>query len=178
MPQTLFSPVKDDLLPVFETIEDGGALRYVKADRSLSPDYDSFNRGAEIPNLGKATSESAISSETFLVADPQTEINVRVVEQVDGIRSFHIDQLANPDTVTFSSGGIWKPSILLYGRVATASDTPQSKRFMRRFQAAIKRHFTKIGACYVGPKAFEEFRAGKRLALAEQSPRESDLTMS
>ena len=109
MPQTLFFAVKDDLLPVFETIEDGGALRYVKAERSLIPDYDSFSRGAEIPNLGKATSESAISSETFLVADPQTEINVRVVEQDDGIRSFHIDQLANPDTVTFSSGGIWKP---------------------------------------------------------------------
>ncbi len=176
MPQTMFFATKDDLVPMLKQVEEKGPLKYVKFGRSLSHEVESFSRASDIPNLGIATCESAIGSDTFLVCYPESQIKVGVVNQSDGIRSFHTDQLINPDTITFSSGGMWKPDILLYGRVASASNSPISKSLMRRFQSSIKKHFVKIGACYVGPNALEALKDGKRLTIAEQSPREFDLT--
>ena len=86
-----------------------------------------------------------------------------------------MDQLANPDTVTLTPGGVWTQDIVLYGRVATASDSKASQELMRRFACAIKKQFTKIRAFYVGPKARELLDKGKRLTIAAQSPRDFDL---
>jgi hypothetical protein len=149
----------------------------VRFGRSLSRECEQYGRGADIPNLGKATFASAIGSDTFLVCAPDVTIKVRAVDQSDGVRSFHTDQLVNPHTITFSSGGSWTEDILLYGRVASASNSPASKRLLNRFRYAIKKHFATIGACYVGPGALQLLKEGKRLTIAEQSPREFDLTL-
>jgi hypothetical protein len=149
----------------------------VKSGRSLSPVSEQYERGADIPNLGKATCESAIGSDTFLVCAPGVSIRVEAVDQSDGVRSFHTNQLMNPDTVTFSSGGIWTADILPYGRIASCSNSPAWKRLMNRFRSAIKKYFVKIGAYYVGPRALELLKDGKRLTIAEQSPREFDLAI-
>jgi hypothetical protein len=177
MPQTQFFALRPDLLSVLEAVESRGPLKYVKSGRSLSPVSEQYDRGADIPDLGKAPCESAIGSDTFLVCEPGVSVRVEAVEQSDGVRSFHTNQLINPDTVTFSSGGIWTAGILLYGRVASCSNSPASKRLMNRFRSAIKKHFVRIGAYYVGPGALELLKDGKRLTIAEQSPREFDLTL-
>ncbi|SRR5216683_1862579 len=177
MPQTLFFATKDDLVPMLESAESKGSVKYVKFGRSLSLDCEFFTRGADIPGLGIATFASAHGSDTFLVCLLETQIEARAVNESDGVRSYHTDQLVNPDTITFTSGGIWKPDILLYGRVASASNSPISKFLMRRFQSSIRKHFVKIRSYYVGPGALEALREGKRLTIAEQSPREFDLTL-
>jgi hypothetical protein len=86
-----------------------------------------------------------------------------------------VDQLRNPDSVTFTPAGIWDDDVILHGRVATASDSEASQALMRRFHVAIKKGFAKVKAFYVGPQAMELLKAGKRLTIAAQSPREFDL---
>jgi len=177
MSQTHFYALKDDLIPMFETVESKGALKYVLAGRSLSSKIQSFVGGAELPNLGEANCESSIGCVRYLVCDPKLQIEVRVVNQSDGVRSFHIDQLFNPDTITFWPGGKWTEDILLYGCVGTASDSESSKRLMNRFRYGLKKHFSNIRGAYVGSAALEELKAGRRLTLAAQTPREFDLVL-
>lgn len=175
MKQLQFYAADGDLLPVLQAVESVGPLKYVRFGNFTAQNVEAFSAGSDLPNLGKATSESAISSESFLVCEPEVRIDVRRLPGADGIERFCVDQLANPDTVTLTPGGIWTQDILLYGRVATASESKASQALMRRFAGAIKKQFTKIKAVYVGRKALEMLNAGKRLTLAAQSPAEFDL---
>lgn len=170
-----FFALRGDILPVLEMVESKGPLlKYVLLHQiSQNGSYQSFAQGAEIPNLGRATSESAINSETFLVCERDALVKL---EHTKSTGRFYIDQLSNPDTVTFSAGGIWKDKIVLYGRVATISDSGPSQALMRRYHSAIKKHFSRIKAFYVGPEALTLLRGGARLTIAEQSAREFDLT--
>jgi hypothetical protein len=110
-----------------------------------------------------------------LVCDRATNVNVRAFKGNGGIDRFCVDQLLNPNTVTFTPAGVWNEDILLDGRVATVSQTPASQELMKRFQKAITKYFTKIRAFYVGPEAHAMLKAGKRLAIGADSPREFDL---
>ena len=91
---------------------------------------------------------------------------------------YSFDQLENPDTITFSAGGLWK-DMLLYGRFATctASFSPISKKLLQRYTYHVRKHFKYIGAYYVGQEAEEMLRQGKRLTLAEQTPKNFDLQL-
>jgi len=176
VPQTLFFALREDLLAVFDAVESQGPLQYVPFGGFASPSVPRYSCGEEIPTLGRATCESAIASDTFLVTESGIAIDIRHGKSNDTDRYF-VDQLFNPDTITFSSGGMWK-EILLYGRVASASDSVLSRRLLRRFQSAIKKRFVRIGAYYVGPSAVHMLKLGKRLTIAEQSPPEFDLKLS
>ena len=177
---THFFALKEDLLPVLEIIERDYPLKYVRMGNFLKEEFadESFLRGADIPHLGRATAESASSSQAFLVTERDLPINVRFLKTATGIERCLIDQLINPDTVTFLPGGLWKQDVLLYGRVATVSDTLIAKELMKRFQGPIRKQFTKIGMFWVGSRALELLRAGMRLTGAEQSPREYDLRLA
>jgi len=107
MSHILFFALKEDLLPVLEAVESKGALKYVRTGIYLRPEYEPFHRGADIPNLGRATSESGISSASFLVCDPEVPVNFQSVALYSGGTNYHIDQLVNPDTITFTPGGLW-----------------------------------------------------------------------
>ena len=70
--------------------------------------------------------------------------------------------------------------IVLYGRFATVSAcfSEPAKRLMARFRYRVQKMFVRLGAYHVGPKALDLLKAGKRLTIAEQSPREFDLILS
>jgi hypothetical protein len=108
------------------------------------------------------------------------EIRVSAVDQSDGIRSFHIDQLYNQDTMTFSPGGLWRSNILLYGRFHAiySSSFKAAKQLVGKFNYQFRKHFTKIGVYYVGPAAQVLLKNGARLTIAEQSPRDFDLRLT
>ena len=175
MKQLHFFALKDDLLPVLESVERGGALTYVQMGQSQTPDYESFAHGAEIPNLGKARTDSASSGESFLVTGRNVSVNVRPIRGAD-VERYAIDQLVNPDTITFTPGGIWGEDVVLSGRATTVSDSAPAQELMKRFNSAFKKHFRKVKAYSVGPRAFALLTAGKRLTASAQSPREFDLT--
>ncbi|MGO8747256.1 MAG: hypothetical protein ACLQNE_14820 [Thermoguttaceae bacterium] len=178
MKHILFFALKEDLLALLELVESKGSLKYVLTGNFLADEIKDgptvFATGAAIPNLGKATAESAIACESFLVCEQETPINLDAVHGRTSKRVC-VDQLANPDTVTFTPGGVWNEDVVLHGRTATASESQISQVLMKRFQAAIKKAFTKVKAFYVGPKALTLLESGKRLTISAQSPREFDL---
>jgi hypothetical protein len=175
MRQVLFFATRDDLLPVLDLLERKSAIKYVRVGNFPSANLDTYLAGADIPNLGRAGAESSGGCDTFLVCARDLAVQVRPIELTSGGRLFAIDQLENPDTVALTAGGIWKPDVLLNGRVATGSDTAAAQSLMRLFQSAIKKTFVKIKAFHVGPEAVLMLDSGKRLAGAEQSPRTLDL---
>jgi hypothetical protein len=174
MAQTAFFATKDDLLPVLSFAERAGALKYGRTGVYPSPHFESFSRGADIPDLGRASAPSAVGCASFLVCATDSTVKIRH-RRSDGIDRYFVDQLFNTDTVTFSPGGAWNQDIYLYGRVATASTTETSKQLMKRFRAGIRKYFVTIGAYYVGPEARRLLTEGKRLTIAQQSPPQFDL---
>ena len=175
MKQLQFYAVDGDLLPVLQAAEGRGPLKYILTGNFTTPDLRTFLQGSQLPNLGKATCDFAMGSDSFLVCQPELPIVVRRLPGADGIERFCVDQLANPDTVTLTPGGAWDEEIVLYGCVGTASESKASQELMRRFAVVIRKQFTKIKAVYVGPEARKLLDTGKRLTLAAQTPRDFDL---
>lgn len=181
MKQIYFFGLKEDLLPMLALVESKGALKYVRTGNFLGDQVNdsvvTFGAGAELPNLGKATADQWTGCDSFLVSDPTTPINLRALQAIGGDRVC-LDQLENPDSIVFNPGGVWSDDVVLNGCIGTASESQVSQTLMKRFQAAIKKSFTKVKAFYVGPNALKLLESGIRLAGAVQSPRELDLSLT
>lgn len=175
MKQILFYATREDLLPILESVEASRLLKYARTGRYLWTKPQVFLNGASIPELGTANNDSSIGCESFLVLDHLADIKVRQVKQTDGTTSYHVDQLVNPDSVVITAGGIRKPDVYLHGRIATASDSPQSQDLMKIFAPAFRKQFKKIKAFWVGSYALHQLEGGARLTLAVSSPSELDL---
>jgi hypothetical protein len=129
----------------------------------------------DIPDLGRATADSAISSREFLMVKKNCTVNMESVATVHGKR-YVIDQLLNPNSVTFAPGGLWGSDVLLNGRFATVHNDEGSQALMKQFAKILRKSFRKLKAYWVGPEAERLLEAGKRLTIAAQTPREFDLT--
>lgn len=174
-----FYATKEDLIALLQFVESKGALRYTLTGNYLKSETEGgievFNTGTAIPDLGKASADSSVACDTFLVCKQETPIHLRTAGS-DGER-ICVDQLANPDSVTFTPGGVRSDDVVLEGRIATASDSAASVSLMKQFRAATRQLFTKVRSRYVGPQALTLLRGGGRLTGAVQSPTECDLTL-
>lgn len=177
MKQIQFFALKEDLLPVLEAVERDGPLKYVRTGNCLSSDFEAFQRGADIPHLGKADSETGSTCESFLVTGRVVPVTVRPIKGVGSVKRYCMDQLINSDTVELTPAGLWGEDIVLNGRVATVSESLISQELMKIFNSAFRNHFSKVKAFFVGHKALVLLGAGKRLAISVQSPRDFDLTI-
>jgi hypothetical protein len=172
-----FFALKEDLVPMLKLVESKGPLQYVLTGNFPKREFKQivFDTGLKIPNLGKATADQWIGCDAFLVCEREATINLRTLHGYDGHERICIDQLANPDSVTFTPGGMWNEDVVLNGCVGTASESQTSKALIKRFKGAIKKSFSKVRAFYLGPKALQLLESGKRFTGAVQSPREFDL---
>lgn len=177
MKQIHFFATRDDLGLVLDEIERVGRVSYVVRGQSTTEQFVRYSSWTELSNLGAATSESAISSKSYLLTANDTPLRPRRIELNGGGATYSIDQLASADSVLLTPGGTWGPNALLQGDVGTASDTAVSKELMSRFRAAFKSRFSKIQGCWVGPQATQLLQNGVRLTAAVQSPREFDLAL-
>jgi hypothetical protein len=177
MKQILFFALRNDMVSVLNRFDAMGAVKYIASGVISSPSCSSFDRGASIPDLGKASNASAINCQSFLIGTSDTEIRLRPLADDDCRMRFAVDQLENPDTITFSPGGLWKDGILLHGRASTVSQSKMSQELMKRFQKALKVDFQKVKAYYVGLEALELLKNGQRLTSSAQSPRDLDLAI-
>ena len=65
---------KEDLLPVLEALESDGSVKYVRTGGQLpEPSLIAFDHAKDIPNLGKATSETGNFCDTFLVCKSEQQ---------------------------------------------------------------------------------------------------------
>lgn len=170
-----FFAVREDILLVLEAVECDGPLQYVRTGNQLSPDFETFLHGADIPNLGVANRETGSVCNAFLVTKTTVPIAVQSMKGAGGVQRYLMDQLLNPDTVTLTPAGMWGKDIILQGVVGTASDSAASQELMKKFNSAFKKSFTKVQGRFVGLQALALFNAGKRLTIAAQSPPEFDL---
>ncbi len=178
MKHILIFALRQDLLRLLEMVESNGSLKYMRMGNFAQNEVDlsvgAFESGSAIPSLGKASADSSAACESYLVCESITPINLRELQGSDGPR-ICIDQLANMDSVEFKPGGQWNDDVVIHGRIATASETHISQDLMKRFQAAVKKTFSKVRAYYVGRQALELLESGKRLTMSVHSPREYDL---
>jgi hypothetical protein len=162
---------------VLELVESKGPLKYTPMWNFLRSEIEEgihvFDTGAEIPNLGKASADSSVGCEAFLVCERETPIHLRTAGR--NVERLCVDQLANPDSVVFNPGGIWNEDVVLEGLIGTAYESKISQALMKRFHNAINKIFTKVKGYYVGPKALTLLEEGKRLTSAVQSPPQGDL---
>ncbi len=136
------------------------------------------SKGTDIPTLRDVMeAPNAIACPSYLVTLEGTKVQIREVPQQSGGIRYAVDQLINPDSITFSHGGFFSPEILLYGRVATVSDSAVAKKLFRAFSSAIAKEFIRIKGYWVGPQANGLLRKGCRLTMGAHSPKEYDLAV-
>ena len=175
MTQRHFFALPDDLLGVFEQVESKSAVSYLLAGMFETPHFEVFHAGAGLPTLRSPACRQSSECATYLVLPVSTRVNVRSVPQRAGGTRYAIDQLENPDSVTFTHGGLYSDGVLISGRVATISSTPVGKQLQAAFSKAIGKLFGKVNAFYVGAGAMELLRGGGRLTFNASSPPEYDL---
>jgi hypothetical protein len=176
MAQRGFFALREDLISLLAAVERTGALRYFETGMFESADRTAFSCGVEIPALGEANDDSSVGCASYLVVEPSVMLNVRSVTTIHGQR-FCVDQLINEGSITFQGSGARGPAVILAGRVSTASNSPEARALLRRFQSAISKQFTKVRAFWVGPAARVAFDSGARLTFSVGAPRSYDLSV-
>lgn len=176
--QRHFFATSDDLLPVFERAEEKLSLVYSLTGLFESPQVTIIEAGAQLPSLNLPAHSSSTNNPTYLITSSGNPVDVRPVPQSAGGIRYSVDQLTNPDSVTFTHGGLFLPDTLISGRVSTVSDSPVAKAIQSAFSNAIGKLFTRINAFYVGPDAAQMLARGCRLTHAVQSPPEYDLRLA
>src|SRR5262245_35822313 len=134
-----------------------------------------YAAATELPGLGQAATPDAVSCTSYLVTGASRAVATRRVVANDGTVWFYNDQSVNPDSVELSAGGVWDGDVVLSGRIASVSDSEIAEALMRAYRSAVRKHFARIRAFWVGPTARSLLDAGKRLTAAVKSPREYDL---
>ena len=111
MAQLQFYALRVDLESLFDGLEKGSKFFYTRAGSSASV-CASLVSGNDIPQLGNASEESSIASDAFLVTRT-ANVAVREVALNGGGKNYLVDQLANPDSVGLTPGGLWGDAILI-----------------------------------------------------------------
>jgi hypothetical protein len=139
MTQRHFFALPDDLLGVFERVEARRPVSFVLTGMFETSEFAVFHSGAELPTLRSPASRQSIECPTYSVMPASASVNVRPVRQRKGGVRYAIDQLENPDTVTFTHGGLHTSNVLISGRVATVSTTPMGRQLQAAFSNAVAR---------------------------------------
>jgi hypothetical protein len=171
-----FFATPEDLLPVLLSVEARHDLAYTLCGHVNEQTVESFRTAQDLPSLFlSAPFESAVAGPAYLVTESTTSIALRKLSPHVGKERWAVDQLHNPDSTVLRHGGFYGEELLLNGEVRTAYKSSVATRLQRAFDTAIRKHFVKIGAFYVGRHAEALLDAGYRLACAQQSPPEYDL---
>ena len=177
MKQVPFFAAGDDLLPVLKMVEENGPVAYIKIGQYSDADRcEHYASHDEIPRIGEASSDATASCESFLILRGPARAVARPITKRDGTQVACVDQLANPDSITITPGGTKGPMVVIAGRIATVSDSAHSRELMKRFEAALRKHFRKIKSFRVGPVSERLLDEGARLTIAVGSPSTLDLT--
>jgi hypothetical protein len=177
MTRILFFAAGDDLRAVLHAVETESPVKYTQTGRFPTHDPITFLSCAAIPDLGKANASTAGLCTSYLVSEPTETIRIRRIDKGPSDKRFAVDQLMNQKTVVLTPAGCLNSEIVLHGSVATVSKSPEAQVLMRRFLAAFKNNFNRIEEFWLGPQAYALLENGKRLTIAQQSPRDFDLSL-
>jgi hypothetical protein len=170
--QRYFYASASDLLAVAATVEATRQVQYTAAVVSEDAQPQSVTAVAALPTLlAPAPGDSASTCHSYLVTLRGTDPIPRRIADA----RYAFDQLHNPDSIELTPSAWHSPEVLLHGRIATASSSEISRELYGIFDGAIRKHFCKVNAFWVGPEAEAAWRRGVRLTIGASSPREYDL---
>jgi len=177
MPQLLFFATTEDLQVVLAAVDRRESrVAYALMGQFEHEEVQVLADAKGLPDLGLADKPTGASCRSFLAFEAATPVRARPIDRTDGMRRYAVDQLVNPDTVTLTPAGAWRVRMLLQGRLATVSRTATAATLFKRFRAAFKGRCTPVRGVWVGADALGLLDSGYRLTIAEQAPRELDLT--
>lgn len=170
-----FYATREDLEPVFRGIEAAASFRYARTGSHASRAFPEYSSALEIPSLGRATGDQTMACEGYLVVPKEEKIEIREIRLASGGTRYAVDQLVNPRSIVFQSGGLYDVGIMIGGRAATTGQSEEANEIFSLFRKWLKKTFQKRQAFYVGPAAMRLKEEGTRLALGVHSPKEYDL---
>ena len=170
-----FYATREDLEPVIHSIEVLMKFNYALTGLHTSLSFPVYSSALEIPTLGQATQDSAVGCDSYLVVPIGTQIVIREVPQISGGVRYAVDQLVNPDSIRFQSGGVREGGIIIHGLVDTTGQSNNAKVIFKIFKKYLTKSFMKQQAFYVGRNAIQLKEQGVRLTAAVQSAHEYDL---
>lgn len=176
MPNRYFFATADDLLPGFERLESIQKVRYVECGNFTEARIPEYSSGKDLPNLGIADGESSVGCKTYLMLKDSDKLELRKITLTSGGVVWAVDQLANPDSVVICTGGNYKDVAFVRGSITSTCASPVAKKLLQLASNKLISGFTKVRTFWLGPDAYQLFRAGFRFVTAGvQSPIEYDL---
>jgi hypothetical protein len=176
--QTHTFATRADLVAGLKQAEEQLEIRYYRSDElRFDSQFEQFDSLVGWAELGRNTTGDHTGGHRFLVVHKQTRIKVERIRQTGGGVRYALDQLRNPDSVTFLPGGIYGDNrILVCGHIGTASESDISIVLYKAFTRAVTKGFEKVGAYRVGPEASRLMEQGYRMVtIGVTSPAEYDL---
>lgn len=177
MAQIGFYATAEDLLQIFEAIEQKEPIRYVEMGHRSSASFPEYSSVRLIPSFGVTDAEQMSGMVRYLILDKDVSVSVEQAPNRNPPR-YRIYEVINPTGVELTPGGVFESGVLLAGRLATMELTDRAKELYRLVAARVKKNFKRVGAFYVGPAAYQGLEHGWRLTAATQSPTIFDLTLS
>ena len=154
---------RNDLVAGLRSIDKLLHLRYALSGAFESSDVPVYSTLLECDNLGTANADNKALCDNFLVVFAETDIVVREVPQQNGGLKFFVDQRVNPVSICFQPGGTFGDDCIICGRIASISRHRDAVVLFKDFCKLVCKGFTKHQEYFVGPEAYSQCKAGKRL---------------
>jgi hypothetical protein len=172
----MFFAAHDDLIPVMLDVERAVPIQYTRCGNTERNDFPTYSSITQIEGVGVATGTQSVLCTGHLITPRGTEVVVRTVQTIHGVR-YAVDQLLNNESTRLLQGGAVGDLAVYEGNLGTA----YTSGFTRKVHAAMRRsmlkRFAKYGIVFIGPKAEAMHRAGARLTIGLDSPPQCDLVM-
>jgi hypothetical protein len=141
-----------------------------------SPEFEEYASLVGRSSLGVNLTGDHNSGDHYLVIDAGVEVRFESVLQRKGGVHYFVNQLLNPTSITFLTGGLYENRFLICGHIGTISEHPQSIELYKAFKKALTKGFKTVGNYRVGPEALRLMDQGVRMiTMGVDEPPEYDL---
>ena len=168
--------MREDLVPGLEYIESQRRLEYHLHEMRADQEFVFLDSLLNAADLGVSATGNTTQDPDYFVYPRGRRPSIRPIPQRRGGTMYVLGPTSQ--TAHLRCGGLHEASgALVAGRVARGVQANgEGDALYKALSQALLREFNKVGSYWVGPAAYREFKAGRRLAtIGLRSPREYDL---
>lgn len=168
--------MREDLVPGLEYIESQRRLEYHLYEMRADQEFVFLDSLVNAAGLGVSATGETAQDRDYFVYPRESRPAIRSIPQRRGGTMYMLDP--TPATAHLKCGGLHEASgALIAGRVARGVQANnEGDALYKALSQALLRGFNVVGSYWVGPAAYREFKAGRRLVtMGLRSPREYDL---
>jgi hypothetical protein len=177
MCQIALFATESEIGDVLDRLEPRLELQFTEMGRLLDPNIAVFTAWRSRPAARyQHLPREGIDGRRFLVLPRCEQSTIRTVHENSGITSYRVDQLLNPRSVELQPSHRFDAMTLLGGRLATASEHPDSVVLYKRLKKEFSRAWKCVEGVLVAPEAMAIARNGGRLTWGVDRDPKYDLT--